>query len=47
MASATLKTPDRGYRIIELIEKEGFKWKATISGSGREIYVYEDEFDRD
>jgi len=44
---ATLKIPYLGYTRIELIEKNGFKWTVKIIDSGKEIEVYEDEFDRD
>lgn len=45
--TATLHTPYLGYTRIELIEKEGYQWRATLIGSGKEIMVYEDEFERD
>jgi hypothetical protein len=45
--NATLKIPYLGYTRIELIEKRGFKWLARIIESGKEIEVYEDEFERD
>lgn len=44
---ATLKTPYRGYSRIELIEKIDYKWIVKILGSGKEIEVYEDEFELD
>jgi len=44
---ATLKTPYLGYTRIELIEKGRFKWFVKILDSGKEIEVYEDEFDLD
>ncbi|MDR1502293.1 MAG: hypothetical protein LBT43_07550 [Prevotella sp.] len=44
---ATLIEPYKGYRNIELIEKIGFKWLVRICGSGKEIEVYEDEFELD
>ncbi|MDR2005318.1 MAG: hypothetical protein LBQ74_20030 [Prevotella sp.] len=45
--TATLIEPYKGYRNIELIEKIGFKWLFRICGSGKEIEVYEDEFELD
>jgi hypothetical protein len=36
-----------GYRNIKLIEKKGYKWLVRICGSGKEIEVYEDEFELD
>jgi hypothetical protein len=42
--TATLITPYRGYRNVELIERTGSKWLVRICGSGKEIEVYEDEF---
>jgi len=45
--TATLKTPYQGYTRIELLENSGYKWLVKILGSGKEIEVYEDEFDRD
>ncbi len=45
--TATLITPINGYRNIELIEKIGYKWRAIICGSGKEIEVYEDEFSKE
>ncbi|MDL2228307.1 hypothetical protein LJC25_01990 [Bacteroidales bacterium OttesenSCG-928-K03] len=44
MGTATLITPYKGYRNIELIERIGYKWLVRICGSGLEIEVYEDEF---
>jgi hypothetical protein len=44
---ATLIKPYNGYKNIELIEKAGNKWKVIICGSGKEIEVYEDEFNID
>jgi hypothetical protein len=44
---ATLIKPYNGYKNIELIEKVGNKWKVIICGSGKEIEVYEDEFNID
>jgi hypothetical protein len=40
----TLLEPYRGYRTIELIEKNGYKWTVRIVGTGLEIEVYDDEF---
>jgi len=45
--TATLKIPYKGYTRIELIEKHEFKWLVRVIDSGQEIFVYEDEFDRD
>jgi len=45
--TATLIKPYNGYKNIELIEKVGDKWKVIICGSGKEIEVYEDEFNID
>jgi len=45
--TATLIKPYNGYKNIELIEKVGDKWKVIICGSGKEIEVYEDEFNVD
>jgi hypothetical protein len=42
--TATLITPCKGYRNIELIRRVGYKWMVRICGSGLEIEVYEDEF---
>ncbi len=42
---ATLKTPYHGYRRIELVEKYGNQWLVRICGSGKELFVYEDESD--
>ena len=44
MKTATLLTPYKGYRNIELIERIGYKWLVRICGSGLEIEVYDDEF---
>lgn len=43
---AKLLTPYRGYTEIELLEKRGYKWLVRILGSGLEIEVYEDEFEK-
>ncbi|MGI6048874.1 MAG: hypothetical protein ACOYEG_12865 [Petrimonas sp.] len=45
--TATLKTPYLGYTRIELIEKICYKWLVRIIGPGKEIEVYEDEFEID
>lgn len=42
--TATHTKPYNGQTQIELIEKEGYKWRVRICGSGKEILVYEDEF---
>lgn len=42
--TATLIEPYKGYWNIELIEEIGYKWRVRICGSGKEIFVYEDEF---
>ena len=44
---ATLNEPYLGYRRIELIEKRWYKWRARICESGKEIEVWEDEFELD
>jgi len=38
-----------GYRRIELVEywSSKCKWEVEIKGSGKRIFVYEDEFDLD
>ncbi len=41
---ATLKVPYLGYRNIQLICKEEYKWLVELCGSGKIIEVYEDEF---
>jgi hypothetical protein len=45
--TATLIKPYNGYKNIELIEKVGNKWRVIICGSGKEIEVYENEFNID
>jgi len=45
--TATLKESYNGYTHIELIEKVWHKWRVRICGSGKEIEVYEDEFELD
>ena len=42
--TATLIEPYRGYRAIELLEKNSCKWTVLIIDSGLEIEVYDDEF---
>lgn len=44
---ATLKNPYWGYRRIELVERLQYTWLARICESGKEIEVYEDEFEPD
>lgn len=44
---ATLKNPYLGYRRIELVERLQYTWLARICESGKEIEVYEDEFEPD
>ena len=44
---ATLNEPYLGYHRIELIEKCWYKWRARICESGKEIEVWEDEFELD
>ena len=39
--------PYMGYRRIELVEKLQYTWLARICGSGKEIEVWEDEFELD
>lgn len=46
-AIATLIFPYLGYRRIELIEPYGNQWLVRICESGKEITVYEDEFELD
>jgi len=41
---ATLKTPYRGYRNIQLIEETERGWLAEVCGSGAEIEVRDDDF---
>lgn len=44
--SATLNVPYMGYRDIILIEywSTMYKWEVEICGSGKHIFVYDDEF---
>ncbi len=44
---ATLHKPYLGRRRIELIEQNGYMWIAHICESGKEIEVWEDEFELD
>lgn len=44
---AILHKPYLGYRSIELLEKNQYTWTARICDSGKEIEVYEDEFELD
>lgn len=44
---ATLHKPYLGSRRIELIEQNGYMWIARICESGKEIEVWEDEFELD
>ena len=45
--SATLKVAYKGYRRIELLEWLQYTWLVRICESGKEIEVYEDEFETD
>lgn len=49
MRTATLKEPYKGYRNIILIDYRGDfgVWEVEICGSGKHIFVYEDEFVED
>ena len=42
--TATLNTAYYGYRNIRLLQKVEYMWEVEICGSGKLIYVYEDEF---
>jgi hypothetical protein len=44
---ATLLTPIKGYRAVELIEKHWYQWHVRLVGNGMETFVYEDEFEID
>ena len=44
---ATLKVAYKGYRRIELLEWLQYTWLVRICESGKEIEVYEDEFETD
>jgi hypothetical protein len=45
--TAMLFTPIKGYRAIELIEKQWYQWHVRLIDSGLETFVYEDEFEID
>lgn len=47
--SATLNDPYRGYENVVLVKywPTMYKWEVEISGSGKRIFVYEDEFTLD
>jgi len=42
--TATLITGYYGYRNILLVQKVEYMWEVEIYGSGKIIYVYEDDF---
>lgn len=44
---AMLIRPYKGYRAVELIEKQGNRWLVRVCESGLELEVYEDEFTLD
>lgn len=44
---ATLKAPYKGYRRIELVKQLQYTWLVRICESGKEIEIYEDEFEMD
>lgn len=44
---ATLKVPYKGYRRIELVKRLQYTWLVRICENGKEIEVYEDEFEAD
>ncbi len=44
---ATLIRPYKGYKMVELIEEVGYRWRVRILESGLELEVYEDEFTLD
>jgi len=44
---ATLITAVYGYRNIILLQEVEYMWEVEICGSGKVIYVYEDEFELD
>ena len=44
MRTATLIVPYLGYKRIRVIEKIEYKWKCEIIGSGKELFLFEDEF---
>ena len=41
----TSKQPYLGYRAAVLIGKNHYKWLVEMVGSGKQIEVYEDEFE--
>ena len=45
--TATLTTAVYGYRNIILLQKMEYQWEVEICGSGKRIYVYEDDFELD
>jgi len=45
--TATLNVAMYGYRNITLLQELEYQWEAEICGSGKIIYVYEDEFELD
>ena len=45
--TATLITAIYGYRNIILLQKVEYMWEVEICGSGKLIYVYEDDFELD
>ena len=45
--TATLNIAMYGYRNIILLQEVEYKWEAEICGSGKVIYVYEDDFELD
>ena len=42
--TATLITAYNGYKNILLVQKVEYMWEAEIFGSGRIIYIFEDDF---
>ena len=46
---ASLKEPYRGYTNIILVQywSTMYKWEVEICGSGKHIFVYDDEFELD
>ncbi len=45
--TATLKQPYNGYSRIEIIGQDGTQWRVRILSCGKEISVYEDDFELD
>ncbi len=47
MRFAVLKVPYKGSRNIELVKywPAEYKWEVEICGSGKHIWVYDDEFE--